>query len=88
MITKGQARRIAAEWQAPGNACSALQHVGKVEAGLPAEIDANLATAQAHDDRKVRIELLALKAFAEAHLRAGRTTVPGWGAWDETPVEA
>jgi hypothetical protein len=88
VINVGQARRIAAEWQAPGNSCSLLQHKGVIDPGLIEELDANLATEQAKADRQIRIELIALREFARVHLDLGHTQVRRWGAWDETPVAA
>lgn len=83
MINNGQARRIASEWQAPGNAYSALQHVGKIEPTLLDEIAYDLRSGHTPDD--ARGELRALRVFARAH---GVGPVPGWGAWDDTPVAA
>lgn len=82
MITNGQARRIAAGWQAPGNAYSALQHVGRIEPTLLDEIKHDLHSGHTPDD--ARGELRALRVFARAH---GVGPVPGWGAWDDTPAD-
>lgn len=82
LINKGQARRIAAEWQAPGNAYSALQHVGEITDGLLDEIRSDLRSA--HSPQEARKDLRALRKWAQAH---GVGKVSGWGAWDDTPVD-
>jgi hypothetical protein len=79
-ITNGQARRIAAEWQAPGNAYSALQHVGLITDTLTDEIAADMRTLGANAARR---ELAALLRWAEHH---GPGKVTPWGAWDDTPA--
>jgi hypothetical protein len=88
MINKGQARRIAAEWQAAGNECSLLQHKGVISEDLAGELADNLGAVQRQeayaDDRELLTrELHALLAFARAQ---GLGPVSGWGGWDETPV--
>ena len=80
-ITNGQARRIAAEWQAPRNAYSALQHVGLIEETLLDEITADMRTLMFNEP--AYRELAALRAWAKQH---GPGKVAGWGAWDDTPV--
>lgn len=85
MITKGQARRISAAWQAPGNGFSALQHVGRIEPTLVDEIDDALSLPSTKRDRWAVIELYALRRFVTAQ---NTITVPGWGAWDDTPARA
>jgi hypothetical protein len=79
MISNGQARRIAAEWQAPGCPTSTLQHVGVIEDGLIEELLDNVQHADADAER----ELTALIAWAEVH---GPGRVAEWGAWDDTPA--
>jgi hypothetical protein len=90
MITNGQARRIAAEWQAPGNAFSVLQHTGEVISGLVSEISAELGNLRFHradlsaDEMALAVrELGALERWA---FRQGLGPVQQWGAWDDTPV--
>ena len=78
MITNGQARRIAAEWQAPRNAFSLLQHKGIVSPDLTDEITAEMRSLGA-----ARRELAALLEWAEHH---GPGKVDGWGEWDDTPA--
>jgi len=80
-ITDGQARRIAAEWQAPGNAYSLLQHKGVIDGDLLDEIKADMRSE--HTDADARRELLALRRWAQDH---GPGKVAGWGDWDDTPV--
>lgn len=85
LISNGQARRIAAEWQAPRNACSALQHVGIVQGDLIDELQQNLRSphlAGDHDPAAKR-ELAALIRWAKHH---GEGVVSDWGAWDDTPA--
>jgi predicted AlkP superfamily pyrophosphatase or phosphodiesterase len=79
MINKGQARRIAAEYQAPGNGYSALQHVGLITEELADEI----ALDMRHEDSPAWHDLAALLEFAQAH---GPGKVANWGEWDDTPV--
>ena len=81
MITNGQARRIAAEWQAPHNACSALQSVGLITDDLIDELDQNMRSP--HNDSAARRELTALRRWAEHH---GPGKVADWGSWDDTPA--
>lgn len=80
MITNGQARRIAAEWQAPRNAYSLLQHKGIIGEDLSDEITADMRTLGANAARR---ELAALLRWAKHH---GPGKVTPWGAWSDTPA--
>lgn len=77
MITNGQARRIAAEWQAPRNAYSLLQHKGIIADSLIGEIRADMRKLGAGDARR---ELAALAQWATKH---GPGKVTPWGAWSD-----
>lgn len=83
LITNGQARRIAAEWQAPHNACSALQHVGLIEGDLIDELRQDLRCPHLADDPAAVRELHALIRWATHH---GPGKVTPWGEWDDTPA--
>lgn len=78
ILTNGQARRIAAEWQAPGNAYSLLQHKGIIADDLIDEIKVDAANP--NTDIASRHELIALRRWATQH---GPGKVPGWGSWDD-----
>ena len=80
MITSGQARRIAAEWQAPRNAFSLLLHKGIIADTLADEIASEMRKLGANAARR---ELAALLRWAERH---GPGKVSPWGAWDDTPA--
>lgn len=81
MITNGQARRIAAEWQAPRNGYSALQHVGLITDDLADEIRTDMDSP--HTDDHGRDELDALLVFVLAN---GPGNVPDWGEWDDSSI--
>jgi integrase len=91
MISHGQARRIAAEWQAPGNAMSELQSRGTVHHLTADEIDANIETVERHpeafgeDAEQTLLDLRALRRYCE--MRLGQVQVAGWSdMWDSTPA--
>jgi len=79
-ITNGQARRIAAEWQAPRNAYSLLQHKGVIADTLIDEIHADMRTLGANAARR---ELAALAQWAKEH---GPGQVSPWGEWSDKPA--
>lgn len=81
MISNGQARRIAAEWQAPRNAYSLLQHKGVIDDGLVDEIRTDMDSP--HIDPVAYRELAALAAWVEEH---GPGKVTPWGAWSDKPA--
>lgn len=84
MITNGQARRIAAEWQAPRSSFSTLQHTGEITETLLTEIEAEIRALQPGSFGVETLrDLIALAQFADAHFHG---TVPGWGAWSDQPV--
>jgi len=80
MISNGQARRIAAEWQAPRNGFSALQHVGLITEDLAEEIAAEMRNLGANAARR---ELAALLVWVEKH---GPGKVTPWGDWSDKPA--
>ena len=80
MITNGQARRIAAEWQAPRNGFSLLQHKGVIAEDLAEEIAAEMRNLGANAARR---ELAALLRWVEYH---GPGKVTPWGAWSDKPA--
>ena len=79
-LTNGQARRIAAEWQAPRNAYSLLQHKGVISEDLLGEIAADLKSR--HTDVDTARELVALAVWVEKH---GPGKVADWGDWSDEP---
>lgn len=92
MISNGQARRISAEWQAPSNAFSALQHKGEILADLPTKIRDQLEFLRMRrsswpEDEYAEVcrDLEALDVFSSHH---GPCIVESWGDWDDTPVTA
>jgi len=79
MISNGQARRIAAEWQAR-NAYSLMQHKGVISDRLLSEIHADMRKLRPGADRR---ELAALARWAKKH---GPGKVTPWGAWSDRPA--
>lgn len=88
MITNGQARRIAADWQAPGNAMSSLQHCGIITHNTADEITANRTEVGrfSHNYDSPVTALQDLTALYEWVQRQGVGTVSDWGAWSDYPV--
>lgn len=90
MISNGQARRIASEWQAPGNAYSVLQNTGEIVSGLASEIASDIEYVTERREswpvdeyESVRRDLDALTRFVGEH---GLGPVAEWGEWDDAPV--
>jgi hypothetical protein len=102
IITDGQARRIAAEWHAPGTEMSRCSHTGQFDLyALTNEIDAEvarLANFGGHGQPASYVEsakrdLNALRRWAtDRHYHAtvggqGWSSRESWNSrWDDTPV--
>lgn len=85
MITIGQARRIAADWQTPRNGFGVLQHTGEITNQIASDIARELLgdLSVQDDPEQARRDLAGLERFVY-HYGLGK--VEGWGEWSDEPV--
>lgn len=96
MITNGQARRIAAEWQTPRNAFSVFQCTGEITNALASDITDEIwgihhrRSSWPEDEWEViHSELVGLERFINHHGLGKVAPRDEWiKTWDDAPVTA